>query len=102
MTLNQQPFRFLDLSLELRPCVYEHIDFHSTWHVLDRPQAMLNKSDWPVSHLAQVYESRITLIRPHAGLATAIVATCHLIHDEARPILQRKNEHCRAQLVRYL
>jgi hypothetical protein len=28
--------------------------------------------------------------------------TCRLVHEEARPTLQRKVEHCKAQPVRYL
>jgi hypothetical protein len=99
-TVNQQPFRFLDLPAEIRCWVYENIEFPTTWHVLDRTQALINKRDWPVPPKAQVYDSRVTLIRPHTPLE--ILMTCHLVNEEARPILKRKMEHCRFQPVRYL
>ncbi|KAJ4982684.1 hypothetical protein SVAN01_11830 [Stagonosporopsis vannaccii] len=99
---HQQPFRFLDLPPELRCRVYDNIVFPTTWHVLDRPEALLNKREWPVPPQVQMYESRVTLIRPHTGFATEILATCHLINIEAREILIRKSERCRLQPVRYL
>lgn len=99
-TVNQQPFRLLDLPAELRCWVYENIDFPTTWHVLDRTQALINKMKWPVPPKAQVYESRVTLIRPHTPLE--ILMTCRLVNKEARPILKRKTEHCKLQPLRYL
>ena len=96
------PFRFLDLPAELRCRVYEYIEFSSTWHTLDRAQALINTKDWPIPPRAQVYDSRVTLIQPYTPLAIDILVTCHLINKEARPILKRKVEHCRAQPVRYL
>ncbi|ORY18249.1 hypothetical protein BCR34DRAFT_473657 [Clohesyomyces aquaticus] len=99
-TVNQQPFRLLDLPAELRRCVYDSIEFRTTWHVLDRTQALLSKRYWPVPPKTQVYESRVTLIRPHAPLE--ILMTCHLVRKEASPILKRKMEDCRLQPVRYL
>ena len=96
------PFRFLDLPAELRCRVYEYIEFSSTLHTLDRTQALIKTRDWPVPPKAQVYDSRVTLIQPHTPLAINILVTCHLINKEARPILKRKVEHCRAQPVRYL
>jgi hypothetical protein len=99
-TVNQQPFRFLDLPAELRCWVYKNIEFLTTWHVLDRTQALINKRDWPVPRKAQVYESRVTLIRPHTPLE--IPMTGRLVKEEAYPILKRKMEYCRFQPVRYL
>lgn len=96
------PFRFLDLPAELRCRVYEYIEFSSTWHTLDRAHALINTKDWPIPPRAQVYDSRVTLIQPYTPLAIDILVTCHLINKEARPILKRKVEHCRAQPVRYL
>jgi hypothetical protein len=99
-TVNQQPFRFLDLPAELRCWVYENIEFPTTWHVLDRTLAFINKRDWPVPPKAQVYESRVTLIRPHTPLE--ILMTCRLVNEEAHPILKRKAEYCGFQPIRYL
>lgn len=82
--------------------MYENTEFPTTWHVLDRPHALLDKREWPVPPQAQMYESRITLIRPHTGSATEILATCRLINKEARNILTDKAERCRLQPVRYL
>ncbi len=98
--LNQQPFRFLDLPQELRCEVYNNIEFPTTWHTLDRTQALFRGRDWPVPPTAQVYESRVTLIRPHTPLE--ILMTCHLINEEARPILKRKMEYHKSQPIRYL
>jgi hypothetical protein len=87
--------------------VYKFIEFRTTWHIIDRPQALIDraeilrrKRDWPVPPKAQVYESRMTLIRPHTPLE--ILMTCHLVNKEAHPILQAKAEHCRYQPIRYL
>lgn len=63
---------------------------------------MLSKRAKPDPPLAQGYESRVTLIRPYRGSEIAILATCHLIRNEARAMLQRKTDHCRYQPVRYL
>lgn len=97
---DQQTFRFLDLPEELRCWVYDSIDFPTTGHVLDRAQSRILKGAWPVPPKKQVYDSRATLIRPHAPLE--ILGTCHLINEAARPILKRKMEHFRLQPVRYL
>jgi hypothetical protein len=80
--------------------VYKHIEFPTTWHVLDRPQAMLSKREWPVPPKAQIYESRVTLIRPHTPLE--ILETCHLVYEEARPILKRRTAQHKARPLRYL
>jgi hypothetical protein len=98
-TTTQQPFRFLDLPTELRYCVYDRIDFPTTWHTLDRIDARAREIEWPVPPKAQIYESRIALIRPHTPLE--ILSTCHLINEEAGPYLKRKTEYCRAQPLRY-
>lgn len=98
----QQSFRFLDLPAELRCHVYGNIELSTTWHTLDRTQALLNKRKWPVPPLAQVYDSRINLIRPHTGTAINILATCHTVYEEACPILRRKIQHAKSQPVRYL
>jgi hypothetical protein len=95
-------FRFLDLPPELRCRVYEMIEFPTTWHVLERTQALLNTRHWPVPPLKQVYDSRVTLRRPHTPHAAKILVTCHLIYKESPPILKRKVENCRIQPVRYL
>jgi hypothetical protein len=101
-TVDQQPFRFLDLPKDIRFCVYEKIDF-STRHVLDRSQTLINPGFyWPMPSKDQVYDSRITLIRPYNGVAIDIMTTCRLIHQEASQSLKRKFEHCRFQPVRYL
>ena len=100
-TVDQQPFRFLDLRTELRCRIYAIIEFPTTWHTLDRTQALINKRDWPVPPQAQVYDSRITLIRPHTGFAIDILATYRLISEEACQILKRKIEHYRYQPARY-
>ncbi|KAH7083073.1 hypothetical protein BKA63DRAFT_142825 [Paraphoma chrysanthemicola] len=84
----EQTFRFLDLPAELRCRVYEQIHFPSPWHVLDRTQASIEKRHWPIPPKAQIYDSRVTLIRPHAPVA--ILFTCRLVLEEARTILKRK------------
>jgi hypothetical protein len=105
-TVNEQPFRFLDLPTELRCCVYESIEFPTTRHVLDRTEDLINERGCEYSttagHVLDITEadSRATLIRPHALLE--ILVTCHLVNEEARPILKRKMEYCRFQPVRYL
>jgi hypothetical protein len=60
----------------------------------------MDKRSWPVPPKAQVYDSRVTLIRPHTPLE--ILMTCHAMNEEARQILKRKMERCRFQPVRYL
>lgn len=90
-----QPFRFLDLPKDIRLCVYNKIDL-STRHVLDRSQAVSDNYYWPAPPTDQVYGSRIILIKPDNGFAIDILATCHLIHQEASQILKRKFEHCRS------
>ncbi|XPS70700.1 hypothetical protein M3J09_002904 [Ascochyta lentis] len=55
---------------------------------------------WPAPPKAHIHESRVTLIRPHTPLE--ILASCHLVNKEARPILKRKMEHFRYQPIRYL
>lgn len=100
VTLNQQPFRFLDLPAELRCCVYENIEVSTTWNVLDRTQALICKRDWPIPPTKQVYDSRVTLIRRHAPLEILLV--CRLVNEEARTILKHKIDHCKFQPVRYL
>ncbi|OSS48250.1 hypothetical protein B5807_07716 [Epicoccum nigrum] len=101
-TVDQQPFRFLDLPNDIRFCVYEKIDF-STRHVLDRSQTLTNPGFyWPMPSKDQVYDSCITLIRPYNGFAIDIMTICRLIHQEASQSLKRKFEHCRFQPVRYL
>lgn len=99
-TVPEHSFRFLDLPAELRCYVYENIEFPTTWHTLDRTQAFLDKGEWSVPPKAQIYDSRVTLIRPHAPLE--ILMTCYFVHKEARPILKRKMEHCKSQPLRYL
>jgi hypothetical protein len=84
------PFQFLDLPPELRRRVYEIIGFPTTWHVLERTLALLNTRHWPVPPLKQVYDSRVSLIRPHTPHATEILVTCHLIYKESRPILNAR------------
>lgn len=96
-----QPFRFLDLPKDIRLCVYDKIDF-STRHVLDRSQAIPGNCYWPAPPEDQVGESRIILIKPDNGFAIDILATCHLIYQEANQILKRKFEHRRSQPVRYI
>jgi hypothetical protein len=100
--VHQEFFRFLNLPQELRYCVYENIKFSTTWHVLDRAQAILDKREWPFPPKAQVQNSRVTLIRPYTGSAIEILATCRLIREEACHILKRKIDHARLQPVRYL
>ncbi|KAF2130132.1 hypothetical protein P153DRAFT_339703 [Dothidotthia symphoricarpi CBS 119687] len=99
-TVDQQPFRFLDLPAELRCWVYKSIEISTTSHVLVRTQALLDKRDWPAPPKAQVDESRVTLIRPRIPLE--ILMTCHLVNEEARPVLNRKMQHCNTQPVQYL
>ena len=94
-TVDRQPFRFLDLPKDIRLCVYNKIDL-STRHVLDRSQAVSDNYYWPAPPTDQVYGSRIILIKPDNGFAIDILATCHLIHQEASQILKRKFEHCRS------
>lgn len=101
-TVHHEHFRFLDLPAELRCCVYDNIEFPTTWHVLDRVNSGIDKLQWEVPPLAQVYDSRVTLIRPHTERIVDILATCRLINKEARQILKRKIQHCRLQPVRYL
>ncbi|KAH7384307.1 hypothetical protein DE146DRAFT_622319 [Phaeosphaeria sp. MPI-PUGE-AT-0046c] len=96
----QDPFRFLDLPAELRLWVYESIEIPTTWYTLDRIESALNEWHWPVPPKAQVYESRITLIRPHCPLE--ILCTSRLVNKEAGPILKRKMKHCRLQPIPYL
>ena len=97
----ETPFRFLDLPAELRCCVYENIEIPTTWQVLDRAEALvsprwnrteafISESAWPVPPKAQVYDSRVVLIRPRTPLAIEILVTCHLINIEARPILKAR------------
>jgi hypothetical protein len=95
-------FRFLDLPTELRCCVYEQIEFPTTWHVLDRIDSRFSKRDWPIPPKKQIFDSRINLIKPHTERAIEMLLTCHLINEEARSILKRRVEHFRTQPVRYL
>ena len=101
-TVYQQSLRFFDPPKELRYCVYENIEFQTTWHVLDRTQALIKRRDWQVPPKVQVCDSRVTLIRPHTGFSIEILATYRLINEEACQILKRKIEHYRLQPVRYL
>lgn len=98
--MDSKAFRFLDLPVELRCMVYERITFAITCHVLDRAQAHLDKRTWPVPPKARIYDSRITLIRPHIPLE--ILMKCHSVRKAAHEILTRKAEYCNLQPLRYL
>ncbi|KAH6616798.1 hypothetical protein C7974DRAFT_402460 [Boeremia exigua] len=101
---HDQPFRFLDLPVDLRYCVYEQIDLEmpTTRHVLERTQAELCKSNWPVPRQSPVQDSRVTLIQPCTKFAVEILATCRLVNKEAHPFIRRKIEHSMLLPVRYL
>jgi hypothetical protein len=100
-TVDQQPFRFLDLPKDIRFCIYENIDFF-TRHVLDRTQSHVEDCYWQRPPKDQVCDSRVTFIRPHTGFAINLLATCHLICQETRQILKPKYEHCLSQHLRYI
>jgi hypothetical protein len=102
VSATEHRFRFLDLPAELRYCVYEQIEFPTTWHVLDRIDSFVSKRDWSVPPKKQVFNSRIALIRPHTERSIEILLTCHLINDEARSILKRRVAYMKSQPVRYL
>lgn len=95
-TTIQNPFRFLDLSSELRCMVYEDLVFDSTRHILDRVDSRISKEDWPV----HVYDSNVSLIRPQ--IPPELMMTYLLVYHEARPILGKRLEVHRSQPLRYL
>jgi hypothetical protein len=97
----EHPFRFLDLPPELRCCVYNHIDSPTICHTLDRVDSHIEENYWPISPKEQIYDSRITLIKPPNPRLIDILLTCRLINEEARPILKRRIEMPVRYLVEY-
>jgi hypothetical protein len=63
-------------------------------------QGGLPKSNYSDPSKAHIYDSRVTLIKPHTPLE--ILMTGNLVRKEALPILKRKMEHCRSQPLLYL
>jgi hypothetical protein len=101
VSATEHPFRILDLPPELRCCVYNHIDTPSTCHTLDRVDSPIKENYWPAPPKEQIYDSRITLIKPPNPRSIDILLTCRLINEEARPILKRRVEVPVRYLVDY-
>lgn len=99
-TAHQECFRVLNLPVELRCMVYENIDFSTTHHDLNRVDAHMAERSWPVPLLSVANDSKIILVRPYVSID--ILATCHIIQQEAAPILRRKMRSCKQQPLRYL
>jgi hypothetical protein len=92
-----EPFRFLDLPPELRLMVYEYISIEKHRHVLTRAESGLSNDKWPSTFPSQ---STITLIRP--SLPVALLRTCHVIKNEATPILEEKWTSLAKQPLQFL
>ncbi|KAF2824063.1 hypothetical protein CC86DRAFT_409072 [Ophiobolus disseminans] len=99
----QQAFIFLDFPTELRLMVYEQIDITTIRHTLNRSDAGLEADvafGWLVPPHETLTDSSITCIRP--TLSVGILSTCHLINQEAKPIIERKLATLKLEPIRYL
>jgi hypothetical protein len=98
-TISRESFRFLDLPAELRCIIYENIDFSSKKHVLTRSASGFDDKIWPPAPEGAT-ESCITFITP--TLSVGILATCRLIHQEAKPIIAHTIEALKMLPLRYI
>jgi hypothetical protein len=91
--MSTQPFRFLDLPTGLRCMVYEEIEITTNKHELKESQF-----DDDQRHVDPEQDPSMTLFR--RILRVSMLATCHLIHREATPILAQKAQQLVEEPVR--
>jgi hypothetical protein len=88
------PFRFLDLPAELRIMVYERLSPVTRHHSFSHPVADQDEER------PKVRDSKVTLVVE--SVPTAILATCKLLHGEAKPYLKRIPERLQTEPMRLM
>ncbi|KAG9196175.1 hypothetical protein G6011_01296 [Alternaria panax] len=89
-----KPFRFLDLPAELQYIVYEQIEI-STCHCRLKDLAFEYKFEeetTPASYMTLIVKT----------LPVELLATCHLIYEEAAPVLASKLETLRDEPSQFI
>jgi hypothetical protein len=89
---DDEPFRFLDLPSELRLMVYEEIKADTRHYRLKDPVFEARSHGMPASYITLVTQN----------LPVVLLATCHLINEEAKPIFAPKLAALRNEPAQYI